>query len=123
MAVALAAESSACSSSLAGLTAVVGAPVRPATLSLVPLLARTPRELVATNVSSSTLEGLGTLVGRRSAASCRDGRSRLPSLPPPPSTWRALSSSRASDARGMSPARGGVERSLRHELSAAPALA
>jgi MFS family permease len=48
---------------LAGLAAVVGAPVRPATLSLVPMLARTPRELVATNVSSSTLEGFGTLAG------------------------------------------------------------
>lgn len=48
---------------LAAMAAVVGAPVRPATLSLVPQLARTPRELVATNVSSSTLEGLGTLVG------------------------------------------------------------
>jgi MFS family permease len=48
---------------LAALAAVAGAPVRPATLSLVPMLARTPRELVATNVSSSTLEGLGTLVG------------------------------------------------------------
>jgi MFS family permease len=64
MAVALAAESSrVLVFALAGLVAVVGAPVRPATLSLVPLLARTPRELVATNVSSSTLEGLGTLVG------------------------------------------------------------
>jgi MFS family permease len=64
MAVALAAESSrVLVFALAGLAAVVGAPVRPATLSLVPLLARTPRELVATNVSSSTLEGLGTLVG------------------------------------------------------------
>lgn len=48
---------------LAALAAVAGAPVRPATLSLVPSLARTPHELVATNVSSSTLEGLGTLVG------------------------------------------------------------
>jgi CRP-like cAMP-binding protein/predicted MFS family arabinose efflux permease len=48
---------------LAALVAVAGAPERPATLSLVPTLARTPRELVATNVSSSTLEGLGTLVG------------------------------------------------------------
>jgi MFS family permease len=48
---------------LAALAAVAGAPVRPATLSLVPMLARTPRELVATNVSSSTLEGLGTLAG------------------------------------------------------------
>jgi predicted MFS family arabinose efflux permease len=48
---------------LAGLTAIVGAPVRPATLALVPMLARTPHELVAANVSSSTLEGLGTFVG------------------------------------------------------------
>ena len=61
---ALAAESSrVLVFALAALAAVVGAPVRPATLSLVPMLARTPRELVATNVSSSTLEGLGTLVG------------------------------------------------------------
>jgi MFS family permease len=48
---------------LAGLAAVVSAPVPPAVMSLVPMLARTPRELVATNVSSSTLEGLGTLAG------------------------------------------------------------
>ncbi len=64
MAVALAAESSrTVIFALAALAAVAGAPERPATLSLVPTLARTPRELVATNVSSSTLEGLGTLVG------------------------------------------------------------
>lgn len=48
---------------LAAIAAVFGAPVRPATMSLVPLLARTPQELVATNASSSTLEGLGTFVG------------------------------------------------------------
>ncbi len=64
MVAALAAEGSrALVFALAALAAVAGAPVRPATLSLVPLLARTPRELVATNVSSSTLEGVGTLVG------------------------------------------------------------
>lgn len=64
MAVALAADSSRpVIFSLAALAAVAGAPERPATLSLVPMLARTPRELVATNVSSSTLEGLGTLLG------------------------------------------------------------
>jgi MFS family permease len=64
IAVALAADSPrAVVFALAGLAAVAGAPVRPATLSLVPVLARTPRELVATNVSSSTLEGLGTLAG------------------------------------------------------------
>lgn len=48
---------------LAAVAAIFGAPVRPATLSLVPLLARSPHELVAANVSSSTLEGLGTFVG------------------------------------------------------------
>ncbi len=63
-AVALAAGSStAVVFGLAAVAAVVAAPVRPATMSLVPLLARTPQELVAANVSSSTLEGLGTFVG------------------------------------------------------------
>jgi MFS family permease len=62
-AVLAAGESRALVFTFAALAAVVGAPVRPATLSLVPMLARTPQELVATNVSSSTLEGLGTMVG------------------------------------------------------------
>jgi MFS family permease len=48
---------------LAGVTAGVGAAYRPAHLSLVPLLARTPQELVATNVSGSILEGLAVLIG------------------------------------------------------------
>lgn len=48
---------------LAGLTAGVGAAYRPAQLALIPLLARTPQELVATNVSGSVLEGLAVLVG------------------------------------------------------------
>jgi len=48
---------------LAAVAAVTVAPVRPASMSLVPLLARTPHELVATNVASSTLEGTGTFVG------------------------------------------------------------
>jgi MFS family permease len=48
---------------LAGVTAMVGAAYRPAHLSLVPLLARTPQELVATNVSGSILEGLAVLLG------------------------------------------------------------
>jgi len=53
MAVALAADGSrAVVFALAGLAAVAGVSVRPATLSLVPMLARTARELVATNVSS-----------------------------------------------------------------------
>ena len=48
---------------LAALVAMSAAPVRPATMSLVPLLAMTPEELVATNVSSSAMEGIGTLMG------------------------------------------------------------
>ena len=48
---------------LAALAAVTVAPVRPATMALAPLLARTPTELVATNVASSTLEGTGTFAG------------------------------------------------------------
>jgi MFS family permease len=48
---------------LAALASVAVAPVRPATMALVPLLARTPTELVATNVASSTLEGTGTFAG------------------------------------------------------------
>lgn len=48
---------------LAGLTAGAGAAYRPAQLALIPLLARTPQELVATNVSGSILEGLAVLIG------------------------------------------------------------
>jgi len=48
---------------LAGITAGLGAAYRPAQLALVPLLARTPQELVATNVSGSILEGLALLIG------------------------------------------------------------
>jgi predicted MFS family arabinose efflux permease len=48
---------------LASLTAAVGAAYRPSHLAVVPILARTPQELVATNVSASTFEGLAVLVG------------------------------------------------------------
>lgn len=48
---------------VAAIAAVGAAPVRPATLALVPLLARTPEELVAANVASSSFEGLGTFLG------------------------------------------------------------
>ena len=66
---------------LAALAAVVGAPVRPATLALVPMLARTPQELVAANVSSSTLEGVGTSWARSSAA-CSPPATASPSRSP-----------------------------------------
>jgi MFS family permease len=48
---------------LAGCAAVPAAPIRPATMALVPLIAQTPQELVGANVCSSSLEGLGTFLG------------------------------------------------------------
>ena len=48
---------------LAALTSIAGAAYRPSHLAVVPFLARTPQELVATNVSASTFEGLAVLVG------------------------------------------------------------
>jgi predicted MFS family arabinose efflux permease len=48
---------------LAALTSVAGAAYRPSHLAVVPFLARTPQELVATNVSASTFEGAAVLIG------------------------------------------------------------
>jgi len=53
---------------LAALTSVAGAAYRPSHLAVVPFLARTPEELVATNVSASTFEGGAVLVGPALAA-------------------------------------------------------
>ncbi|MBA3347014.1 MAG: MFS transporter [Actinobacteria bacterium] len=46
-----------------GLTSVVGTAFRPAQAALMPSLARTPEELSAANVTSSTVESIGTFVG------------------------------------------------------------
>jgi MFS family permease len=46
-----------------GLTSVVGTAFRPAQAALTPSLARTPEELSAANVTSSTVESIGTFVG------------------------------------------------------------
>ena len=48
---------------LIALVGVVAAPCRPAQLALTPVLARTPEELVAANVTQMTFEGLATLLG------------------------------------------------------------
>ncbi len=48
---------------LVALEAGVGAFTRPLHMALLPALARTPRQLVAANVTSSAAEGLGTFVG------------------------------------------------------------
>ncbi len=46
-----------------GLTSVVGTAFRPAQAALTPSLARTPEELSAANVTSSTVESIGTFIG------------------------------------------------------------
>jgi MFS family permease len=48
---------------LAAVSAVSGAPVRPAAATLMPGLARSPSELVAANMAWGTGEGLGTFAG------------------------------------------------------------
>lgn len=48
---------------LAGLVGLASTLVRPALQALLPSLARTPQELIAANGATSTVEGLGTLVG------------------------------------------------------------
>ncbi len=119
IAVALAADSSrTVVFTLAALAAVAGAPERPATLSLVPTLARTPRELVATNVSSSTLEGLGTLVGPvlggvLAATAGVDVAVAVAAAVSAACAVFVAGIRREGDVRG---ARRRVERSLRHEL-------
>ena len=46
-----------------GVTSIVGTAFRPAQAALLPSLARTPEELSAANVTSSTVESIGTFVG------------------------------------------------------------
>ncbi len=48
---------------IVGLSTVVGTAFRPAQAALLPHLARTPSELTAANVASSTLESVGAFVG------------------------------------------------------------
>lgn len=48
---------------LAALVGLASTLVRPALQALLPSLARTPQELIAANSATSTVEGLGTLVG------------------------------------------------------------
>ena len=48
---------------LAAMASISMTPYRPAHLALVPVLARTPDELVASNVASSSVEGVTTLAG------------------------------------------------------------
>jgi MFS family permease len=45
------------------LVGVVAAPCRPAQLAITPTIARSPEELVAANVTQTTFEGVGSLIG------------------------------------------------------------
>jgi hypothetical protein len=53
---------------LVAVNSVAGTPYRPAHLALAPLVARSPAELVAMNVTAGTLEGVVTFVGPAVAA-------------------------------------------------------
>ena len=55
---------------LAAAVAVTTTAFQPAQAAILPSLARTPEELTAANVSSSTIESLGFCVGPRSGAFC-----------------------------------------------------
>jgi len=55
---------------LVAFNSVAGTPYRPAHLALAPLVARSPTELVAMNVTAGTLEGLVTFLGPALAALC-----------------------------------------------------
>lgn len=55
---------------LVGVEAGFGGLTRPLHMSLLPWLARTPGELVASNIASSAAEGLGTLLGPAIAGVC-----------------------------------------------------
>jgi MFS family permease len=52
---------------LAAIAAAASAAFRPTNWALIPLLSRTPRELVAANVSSSTIEGIAVFAGPAAA--------------------------------------------------------
>ena len=53
---------------VATMTTILGTVFRPAEAALIPVLARTPEELTAANVSSSTFDSLGVFVGPAIAA-------------------------------------------------------
>ena len=65
---------------LAVLVGLVGGPFRPAQTALMPSLAHEPRELIAANAVSSTLESLAFFVGPALAGCCSG-------LPRCPSSW------------------------------------
>src|SRR4051794_12051102 len=85
---------------LATLTSVLGTVFHPAEASLIPVLARTPEELTAANVTSSTFDSVGAFAGLRSVRSRSQSAARRSASP----SWRqptagASSSWRASTCR------------------------
>jgi MFS family permease len=72
---------------LVALASVVSSATHSTQYALLPLLARSPHELVAANVGLATIEGLGTLVGPVIGAGLLafTGRTRCSPSPPQPS--------------------------------------
>jgi predicted MFS family arabinose efflux permease len=95
---------------LAALTSTVGAAYRPSHLAVVPFLARTPHELVATNVSASTFEGLAVLIGPALAGILLTftGVDVVMAVSAVIALWAALQVSRLSSPPFVPAARGGT---------------
>ena len=107
---------------LAAVVAGAGSLVRPIQSALLPAFARTPRELVAANVASSTGEGIGTflgplLAGLLVAATGSSAASLLiaAAFAGAAAAATGISFERAEDARG-----GGADRASRFRLADAP---
>jgi MFS family permease len=97
---------------LAALTSVAGAAYRPSHLAVVPFLARSPQELVATNVSASTFEGLAVLIGPALAGILLtfSGVAVVMAVSACIALWAALQVSRLTPAPFVpAPARGTIE--------------
>ena len=78
---------------IAGFVTLLGTVFRPAEAAILPTLARTPEELTAANVATSTIASIRASSGRRSAVSSLSRRTwRRCSSSPRPRSWSPRSS-------------------------------